>query len=158
MRVTRGERAGGLAVEHDVPAFLAYNRVAPMMDQTKPEGSPPKRRAPRLKVQLEGRILGRLAQTVSVIDLSRTGCLVQSPAAFDAGAILDIEVALGTERLAAKARVVEASLDGDASVAGAPRYLAGLEFLSLSAQDEARLRRFLDEEVRRRRGADTPAR
>ena len=39
----------------------------------------------------------------------------------------------------------------------APRYLAGLEFLSLPAREATRLRRFLDEERRRRRSADGPS-
>ena len=39
-----------------------------------------------------------------------------------------------------------------------PRFLAGLSFLGLQAQEEARLRRFLDDERKRRRSADPAAR
>src|SRR5712691_7838730 len=88
------------------------------------------RRAPRLAVELPGALVSRRSRAVTVVDLSFT----------------------------AKVRVTESYLDGSAGSTASPRYLAGLAFLGLQAQEEARLRRFLDEERRRRRGADTPSR
>ena len=58
--------------------------------------------------------------------------------------------------LRTKARVAEASIDGDSLPGPARRVLAGLEFLALAAADELRLRAFLDVEAKRRRGAHAP--
>jgi hypothetical protein len=54
-------------------------------------------------------------------------------------------------------RVTNSCLDGSVSSGQPPRFLAGLEFLSLSAREEAALRRFLENERRRRRSADATA-
>jgi len=131
-----------------------------MADQVKTEGEGhgPRRRARRLPVRLEGRLAGRQTHAVKVIDISQTGCLVQCSACLDMGAILDLEVDLGGDKLSAKVRVAEAALDGDAAAEAAPLFLTGLEFLGLPARDEVKLRRFLDDEARRRRGADAPSR
>jgi hypothetical protein len=106
------------------------------------------RRAPRVPVDLRGSLRHRSSWDVSVLDLSLGGCLLQCPSALDAGAIVDIDVPIGPRRLAAKARVVEASLDG-AALPSAMQYLVGLEFLGLPVREEADLRVFLDEEARR---------
>jgi hypothetical protein len=95
---------------------------------------------------------------VTVVDLSLTGCLVRCDAALDADQVLDLRMELGSAPFTAKVRVTESYVDGSAGSGVPPRYLAGLAFLGLQAQEEARLRRFLDEERRRRRGADTSAR
>jgi hypothetical protein len=95
---------------------------------------------------------------VTVLDLSATGCLVRCDNLLDAGAILDLQVDLepgGAEPFVAKVRVAGSSLDGAVTDGG--RVLAGLEFVGLPARDDVRLRRFLEEERRRRR-ADSPAR
>jgi hypothetical protein len=94
---------------------------------------------------------------VTVVDVSLTGCLVQCASLLDPGAILDLEMALDADPLAAKVRVADAYLDGTAAPAESPRYLAGLEFLSLPPREATRLRRFLDEERRRRRSVDGPS-
>jgi hypothetical protein len=107
------------------------------------------RRAPRVPVELRGSLRHGQAWDVAVQDLSLTGCLLQCPADLDAGAIVDLRMEMGSGVLAAKARVVDASLDGSA-LPVANRFLVGLEFLGLPAHDEAALRRFLDVEVRRR--------
>jgi hypothetical protein len=91
-----------------------------------------------------------------VIDLSAGGCLVRSDAPLDQGAILDLSMQLEGRSLEAKVKVAEAFVDGDTLAAGAPRFLAGLEFLGLPGGEQARLRRFLEAE-RRRRSARTPA-
>ena len=109
------------------------------------------RRAPRLAVS-------RRSRAVTVVDLSLTGCLVRGDAALDTDQVLDLRTELDSAPFTAKVRVTESYLDGSAGSAASPRYLAGLAFLGLQAQEEARLRRFLDEERRRRRGADTPSR
>ncbi len=129
-----------------------------MTDQVRSEGEEhgPRRRARRLQVQLAGRLAGRQAHPVRVIDISQTGCLVQCPASLDMGAILDLEVEVGAEKISAKVRVAAAALDGDAAEA-TPLFLTGLEFLGLAARDSAKLRCFLDDEARRRRGADAPS-
>lgn len=114
------------------------------------------RRAPRLSTDLAGSICGRATHGVKVVDLSLSGCLVQCDTALDRGAILDLTLSLGPDALATKVRVSESSLDGTAPPGAPPRYLAGLEFLSLGARGGAQLRRFLDEE-RRRRVAHTPS-
>lgn len=112
-----------------------------------------RRRAPRFSIRLAGSLLGRSARSVSVVDLSLTGCLVQCDTLLDHGAILDLTVKLGDESFLAKVSVSEASLDGSALPGEAPRYLTGLQFLALPALEAARLRRFLEEERQRRRSA-----
>ena len=131
-----------------------------MVDRIKTQGQDrgPRRRARRLKVRLEGRLAGRQSHAVTVVDISQSGCLVQCPASLDLGAILDLVVDLGVEKLSAKVRVAEAALDGDAAAPATPLFLTGLEFLGLPARAEVQLRRFLDDEARRRRGADTAPR
>lgn len=116
-----------------------------------------RRRAPRLSVDRPGRLRGRLPHPITVVDLSLTGCLVRCATLLDPGAILDFEMALDDGPLAAKVRVADASVDGGT---GGDRLgcLAGLEFLGLAPRADARLRRFLDEERRRRRSADASAR
>jgi len=116
------------------------------------------RRAPRLAVQLPGALVSRRSRAVTVIDLSLTGCLVRCDAALDADQVLDLRTELGSAPFTAKVRVTESYLDGSTGSGAPPRYLAGLAFLGLQAQEAARLRRFLDEERRRRRGADTSSR
>ena len=117
-----------------------------------------RRRAPRLlAVNRAGRLTGRAPHPVLVVDLSLTGCLVRCETLLDGGAVLDLEIALEDGPLAAKVRVADASVDGTAA-AGSPQCLAGLEFLGLPAREQSRLRRFLDEERRRRRSADASAR
>lgn len=116
-----------------------------------------RRRAPRVTVERPGRLTGRTPRPVTVMDLSVTGCLVRCPTLLDAGAILDLEIALDDGPLLAKVRVADASVDG---VTGQdrPGCLAGLEFIGLPAREGARLRRFVDEERRRRRSADASPR
>lgn len=114
------------------------------------------RRAPRLPIDLPGALKGARPRAVAVLDLSATGCLTRGPAAFEQGAILDLEVALPGGAWCSKVRVSSCALDGTAAASEGPRYLVGLEFLGLSAQDADVLRRFLAEE-QRRRSADAPA-
>jgi hypothetical protein len=116
-----------------------------------------RRRAPRLATRIPGRIKGRVPRPVTVVDLSVTGCLVQCGALLDNGAILDLDLDVAGEPLAAKVRVAESYVDG-AAPEPAAGYLAGLEFLGLPPRGAERLRRYLDEERRRRRHADAPAR
>jgi len=119
-------------------------------------GDGSRRRAPRLPVHIEGSLAGRAAYPVDVVDLSLTGCLVRSPNALDAGAILDLALTLRADPFRAKVRVVESSLDGAGAPQSGTRYLAGLEFVALSAREELRLRRFLDDERRQRLRAHPP--
>jgi hypothetical protein len=116
------------------------------------------RRAPRLAVQLPGALVSRRSRPIVVVDLSLTGCLVRCDSAFDTGTILDLRTDLGAAPFAAKVRVTESYLDGTVGMEAAPQYLAGLAFLGLQAQEQARLRQYLDEERRRRRGADPSSR
>ena len=116
-----------------------------------------RRRAPRLATRLSGRLKGRVARPVTVVDLSVTGCLVQCGALLDHGTILDLDLDVAGEPLLAKVRVAEAYVDGAAPGPSAG-YLAGLEFLGLPPRGAQRLRRYLDEERRRRQNADAPAR
>jgi PilZ domain-containing protein len=114
------------------------------------------RRSPRLPIELQGALKGLKPRAVLLLDLSATGCLTRAPAAFDGGTILDLEVALPGRPWSAKVRVSSCALDGTVAPSERPRYLVGLEFLGLSAQDADVLRRFLAEE-QRRRSADTAA-
>lgn len=116
-----------------------------------------RRRAPRLATSLGGRLAARRPHPVTVLDLSLTGCLVRCDALLEPGAILDLEVLLLPEPLHAKVRVADSSVDGSAGAARAEPYLAGLEFLGLAPRESDRLRRFLDEERRRRQRADAGA-
>lgn len=109
------------------------------------------RRAPRLATALEASLSGRGARSVTVVDLSLTGCLVRCDALLDHGAILDLRLRLGNDPLQLKVRVTESYVEGASLSAEMPAYLAGLQFLGLPVTDEARLRRFLEAE--RRRGA-----
>jgi PilZ domain-containing protein len=116
-----------------------------------------RRRAPRLTVDRPGRLSGRASQTVHVLELSLTGCLIRCGTLLDIGAIQDLEITLDDGPLPAKVRVADASVDGSAQESHRQECLAGLEFMGLPAQQAARLRRFLDEE-RRRRSADASPR
>jgi len=116
------------------------------------------RRAPRLPVELPGTLVSRRSRAVTVVDLSLTGCLVRCDDALDADQVMDLRTEVDSAPFTAKVRVTESYLDGSTGSGSPPRYLAGLAFLGLQAQEAARLRRFLDEERRRRRGADTPPR
>jgi len=117
-----------------------------------------RRRAPRLSIERPGRLKGRLPHAITVIDLSLTGCLARCGTLLKAGAILDFEMDLDDGPLSAKVRVADASVDGAAAVDHDHGCLAGLEFLGLLPREDARLRRFLDEERRRRRSADASPR
>jgi hypothetical protein len=116
------------------------------------------RRAPRLAVELPATLVSRRPREVTVVDLSLTGCLVRGDAALDTDQVLDLRTELDSAPFTAKVRVTESYLDGSTGSGAPPRYLAGLAFLGLQAQEAARLRRFLDEERRRRRGADSSSR
>ena len=107
-------------------------------------------------MRLAGRLRGRVAHPVTVVDLSATGCLVECGTLLDPGAILDLAIEIGDPALDARVKVAESYVDGTAPE-DAPRYLAGLEFLGLMPHAADRLRRFLDEERRRRQRADAPA-
>lgn len=110
-----------------------------------------RRRAARLPLEVPGLLSGRSPRPVSLVDLSLTGCLVRCDSLLDHGAILDLRTELEGEPFAAKVRVTGASVDGAAE--GDAHCLAGLEFLSLPALESARLRRFVERERQRRRGA-----
>ena len=117
-----------------------------------------RRRAPRLTVERPGRLKGRLPHAIVVIDVSLTGCLVRCGTLLKSGAILDFEMDLDDGPVSTKVRVAEASVDGVASADAGQAFLAGLEFLGLPPREDARLRRFLDEERKRRRSADASSR
>lgn len=116
----------------------------------------PRRRAPRLPIQLEGSLAGRAVRGVTLVDLSLTGCLLRSGARLDHGAILDLSLQLDDGPLAAKVRVTETCLDGSCAEGEEKRYLTGLEFLGLPPRDAERLRKLMAEE-RRKRSADATA-
>jgi hypothetical protein len=113
------------------------------------------RREPRVPVDLAASLSGRSPRPARVIDVSRLGCLLRCEAPLDGGAVVDLDFELPDGRLRTKARVAGASLDGDSPPDGRPLFLAGLEFLGLAAADDLRLRRFIDAEAKRRRGAHT---
>jgi len=125
------------------------------MTASKPES---RRRAPRLSVLRGGTVKGRLPHAITVVDLSLTGCLVRCGTLLKPGAILDFQMALDDGPLSAKVRVAESSVDGAPAVDETSGCLAGLAFLGLPPREDARLRRFLDEERRRRPGADASPR
>ena len=117
-----------------------------------------RRRSPRLAVERDGQLSGRHPRAVKILDLSAAGCLVRTDAPLEPGAILDLELRLGPDTIAAKVRVSHACIDGAAQPDQPARFLTGLSFLGLSAREEAALRRFLEDERRRRRSADAAAR
>lgn len=114
------------------------------------------RRSPRLSIRLPGALKGRQPRDVQLLDLSATGCLARAPAPLDTGAIFDLEMQLLAAPWSAKVRVSSCALDGETTPEDASRYLVGLEFLGLPAQEAELLRRFLADE-QRRRSADPPA-
>ena len=116
------------------------------------------RRGPRVRVDLPATVGGRYARTARVVDLSLVGCLVRSESALDAGAVVNLRIELPDGPLEAKARVAGVSIDGDSLPGPARQFLAGLEILALAAAAELRLRAFLEQESKRRRGAHTPPR
>ena len=117
----------------------------------------PRRRAPRLATRLVGSLAGRVAHPVTVLDLSLTGCLVQCGKLLDHGAILALDVDVLGQPVSARVRVAESYVDGSAATEPSAGYLAGLEFVGLPPRETDCLRRFLDEERRRRQRADAPA-
>ena len=117
-----------------------------------------RRRAPRLTVLRGGTVKGRLPHPITVVDISLTGCLVRCATLLKRGAILDFEMVLDDGPLLAKVRVAESSVDGAAAADETSGCLAGLAFLGLPPLEDVRLRRFLDEEKRRHRGADASPR
>jgi hypothetical protein len=119
-------------------------------------GGRDERRQRRVPVDLPATLGGRHRHPSRVADLSLVGCLVRTEASLDLGAVVDLRVELPDGALRTKARVAEASVDGDSLPGPSKHFLAGLEFLALAAADELRLRAFLDAEARRRRGAHTP--
>jgi hypothetical protein len=114
------------------------------------------RRGRRVPVDLPATLEGRSARPARVADLSLLGCLVRTAASLVAGAVVDLRIELPDGALRTKARVAGASVDGDSLPGPSKHFLAGLEFLALGPADELRLRAFLDNEARRRRGAHTP--
>jgi hypothetical protein len=108
-------------------------------------------------MDLEGSLTGRVVHPIRLADLSLTGCLVRCETLLEPGAILDLRLQLGGQPFTAKVRVIDSSLDGSAAAGPSPGAMAGLAFVSLAAQDQTRLRRFVEEERRRRRSADAPS-
>ena len=115
-----------------------------------------RRREPRVAVDFGGTLTGRRPRPVRVVDLSIIGCLVRAEFALDIGVVVDVRIDMPDGALPAKARVADASVDGTSLPEGQV-FLAGLEFLGLAAQDEQRLRAFVEGASKRRRGANTPA-
>ena len=113
------------------------------------------RRGRRVLVDLPATLGGRHPRPARIADLSLVGCLVRTEASLDAGAVVDLRFELPDGALRTKARVAQASIDGDSLPGPSKRFLTGLEFLALAAADELRLRAFLETEARRRRGAHT---
>jgi PilZ domain-containing protein len=111
------------------------------------------RRSPRLDIEISGTLSGRARQGVKLVDLSLLGCLVRCPRRLDPGLVLDLRLDIGERPFTAKVKVAESSVDGASLSEPRPRYLAGLEFLSLPAAEELVLRSFLDAERRRRQRA-----
>jgi c-di-GMP-binding flagellar brake protein YcgR len=103
----------------------------------------PRRRAPRLPVELSARLRGRTPQPARVVDLSVSGCLVRADRALEPGAIRDVEIELPGGPFHAKARVRQSCLDGQAEAGSRTAYLLGLEFLRIEAGEEEALRRYL---------------
>ena len=106
-----------------------------------------------MPVDLAATLGGREPRVARLVDLSVVGCLVRSETALDGGSLVDLLVELPDGALRTKARVAEASIDGDSLPGARQRFLSGLEFFGLAAADEIRLRRFVAAESRRRRGA-----
>jgi hypothetical protein len=119
-------------------------------------GDESNRRSPRLAIRLPGALKGQKPREVQLLDLSATGCLARAPTPLDRGAIFDLEIQLLATPWTAKVRVTSCALDGATTPEDASRYLVGLEFLGLPAQQADLLRRFLADELRRR-SADPPA-
>ena len=64
-----------------------------------------RRRAPRRSTNLEGSLQGRARRSVTVVDLSLTGCLVRGDQALDRGAILDLRLEFSPRPIEVKVRV-----------------------------------------------------
>jgi len=131
-------------------------RIAGGMRGPESQDGRDERRGRRFPVDLPARLGGRLAREARVKDLSLLGCLARLDVPLDGGAVIDLSLELPDGTLRTKARVAEASVDGDSLPGPSRGFLVGLEFLALPASDELRLRAFLDREGKRRRGAHTP--
>jgi hypothetical protein len=114
------------------------------------------RRGRRVEVDLPATLGGRRPRPARLADLSLVGCLARTEVSLDTGAVVDLRFELPDGTLRTKARVAQASIDGDSLPGPGKRFLAGLEFLGLAAADELRLRAVLEAEARRRSGARTP--
>jgi len=117
------------------------------------EGETRRRGGGRVGVDLPAVLGGRSPRDARIVDLSAFGCLLRSEASLSRGAVVNLRVEMPYGLLQAKARVAQASIDGESLPAVRRRYLIGLEFIDLPAVDEVQLRSFLDAE--RRRGAHT---
>jgi PilZ domain-containing protein len=115
--------------------------------------APGGRRTPRLDIEIPGFLEARVRIPVTVVDLSLGGCLVRCDRSLGAGKVLDLRFELGGRPFEVKVKAAESSVDGTSLSEPRPRYLAGLEFLTLPAEEELRLRSFLDAERRRRQRA-----
>ena len=114
-----------------------------------------RRRAQRLRTELDGGLSGRSEHPARIVDLSQTGSLVRVEGRLDAGTILDLAFDLGGQPFSSKVRVIECAIEGGAEP---PGYLAGLEFLGLSPAAVGQLRSYLDAEKRRSPRADAASR
>ena len=111
------------------------------------------RRTPRLDIEIPAFLEARVRIPVTLVDLSLGGCLVRCDRSLGAGKVLDLRFELGGRPFEVKVKAAESSVDGTSLSEPRPRYLAGLEFLTLPAEEELRLRSFLDAERRRRQRA-----
>jgi hypothetical protein len=111
------------------------------------------RRSPRIPIELPASLSGRASRPVTVIDLSLGGCLVRCNSLLEPGSILDLQLRIDADPFAAKVQVAESGVEGESLNARAPGFLAGLRFVGLPAAETMRLRRFLEAERQRRRGA-----
>ena len=109
-----------------------------------------RRRAPRVSLEIQGSLSGRRssAWSVGILDVSLSGCLVRCPKPLSPGEILDLHLPLGEGSVIAKVQVADSAVDG-ASPESEPWFLVGMRFFQLPAQDQARLRVFIDAQRRR---------
>ena len=109
-----------------------------------------RRRAPRVALGIRGSLSGRRSVTwdVGILDVSVSGCLVRCPKPLVPGEILDLRLPIDDQAVLAKVQVADSSVDGAAPAAD-PGFLVGLRFFQLPAQDEAKLRLFIDAQRRR---------
>ncbi len=97
------------------------------------------------RVEIAGRLRGEITvvQPVAILDISRSGALIETQVPLQLNSLHDLRLVLGGLSVIVKARVAHCHIeDGGHNVTA---YLAGIEFVDLAAPAAAAIGAFLDD-------------